>query len=140
MIKRRRIRKVRGNSALLYTQQINQIHILCPCPSVPSSSHYFHHHLKEVSPFYVTILKYRNQASYPYLPANATDPHVLSLVVAGLFPTRVNLINITLLINKSHQSSVRYMFLNLSSRYLLLASSFSLIVHFSRHKYPEYNC
>jgi hypothetical protein len=35
----------------------------------------------------VTTLKYRNQASYPYLPANASDPRVLSLAVAGLFPT-----------------------------------------------------
>jgi hypothetical protein len=28
--------------------------LLSPCPSFPSSSHYFHCHLKEVSPFYVT--------------------------------------------------------------------------------------
>jgi hypothetical protein len=36
----------------------------------------------------VTALKYRHQASYPYLPANVTDPHVLSLAVAGLFTAK----------------------------------------------------
>jgi hypothetical protein len=54
---------------------------------LPSSPYYFHHYLKGLSPFYVAALKYSSQASCPYPPANTTDPRVLSLEVAGLFPT-----------------------------------------------------